>query len=110
MTSIVMPNVYNGVLVFELCPLLAPIVEQDFQMNWALLIISKRSTFLKKLHLPAFSYPLTFSTFYLIKFRTSRGGAQGEGGWIVGTPPSRQKVGKLSNPSWIGRKETKIFE
>jgi hypothetical protein len=43
-------------------PLLAPVVKHDFQMSWALLIISKKST-LKKLHLPAFSYPLTVSTF-----------------------------------------------
>jgi hypothetical protein len=42
--------------------MLAPVVKHDFQMSWALLIISKKST-LKKLHLPAFSYPLTFSTF-----------------------------------------------
>jgi hypothetical protein len=74
-------------------PLLAPVVKHDFQMNWALLIISKRLTLLKKLHLPAFSYPLTFSTFPLIKVSTSRGG----------TPqfhtPNCQVVGKLSNPS-----------
>ena len=43
-------------------PLLTPVVKHDFQMNWALLIISKRLTLLKMLHLPAFSYPLTFST------------------------------------------------
>jgi hypothetical protein len=30
-------------------PLLAPVVKQDFQMNWAILIISKMSTLLKKL-------------------------------------------------------------
>ena len=42
-------------------PLLTPVVKQDFQMNWALLIISKKSILLiEKLHLPAFSYPLTF--------------------------------------------------
>jgi hypothetical protein len=43
-------------------PLLAPVVKHDFQMNWALLIISKRLILLKMLHLPSFSYPLTFST------------------------------------------------
>jgi hypothetical protein len=43
-------------------PLLAPVVKHDFQMSWALLIISKRLTLLKMLHLPVFSYPLTFST------------------------------------------------
>ena len=46
-------------------PLLAPVVKYNFQMSWALLIISKRLTLLKKLHLPALSYPLTFSTFPL---------------------------------------------
>jgi hypothetical protein len=39
--------------------LLAPVVKHDFQMNWALLIISKRLTLLKMLHLPAFSYSLS---------------------------------------------------
>jgi hypothetical protein len=43
-------------------PLLTPVVKQDFQMNWALLIISKKSILLtENLHLPAFLYPLTFS-------------------------------------------------
>jgi hypothetical protein len=64
---------------------------EDFQMSWALLIISKlKSTLLKKLHLPAFSYPLTFSTFHLIKIRTGREGAKGVCGSVgvwVGTPP-----------------------
>jgi hypothetical protein len=36
-------------------------------------------------------------------------------GWVVDgfgcwNTPSRQVVGQLSNPSWIGRKETKVFE
>jgi hypothetical protein len=35
-------------------PLLAPVVKQYFQMSWALLIISKNSSILKKLHLHAF--------------------------------------------------------
>ena len=33
-------------------PLLAPVVKHDFQMSWALLIISKKSTLLKELYLP----------------------------------------------------------
>ena len=53
-------------------PLLAPVVKHDFQMNWALLIISKRLTLLRMLHLPAFSYPLTLST--LISSYKSRQG------------------------------------
>jgi hypothetical protein len=62
-------------------PLLAPVVKQDFQMNWALLITSKKPTLLKKLHLPSFSYPLTFSTFHLIK--VVKGGAKWVGGgWV----------------------------
>jgi hypothetical protein len=81
-------------------PLLAPVVKQDFQMNWAHLIISKKSTLLK--NLPALSYPLTFWTFHLIKVRTGRCGATGGrgcgcGGWNTS---SRQVVSKL----------TKIFE
>jgi hypothetical protein len=56
-------------------------------MSWALLIISKKSTLLKKLHLPAFSYPLTFSTSQLIKVKTGRGGAKG-GDVGVETPQS----------------------
>jgi hypothetical protein len=65
--------------------LLAPVVKHDFQMSWALLIISKRSTLLKKQHLSSFSYiyPLTFSTFHLIKVRTGRGGAKGRM-WVWG--------------------------
>jgi hypothetical protein len=48
-------------------PLLAPVVKHDFQMSWALLIISTRLTLVEKAaYLPAFSYPLTFSTFPLI--------------------------------------------
>ena len=53
-------------------PLFAPVVKQDSQMSWTLLIISKKSTLLKKLHLPAFSYPLTFSTFHLIMHESIR--------------------------------------
>jgi hypothetical protein len=64
-------------------PLLAPVVKKYFQMSWALLNISKKSFLLKKLHLPAFSYPLTFSTFHLIKVRTVKGGAKRVGGgWV----------------------------
>jgi hypothetical protein len=88
-------------------PLFSPVVKQDSQMNWALLINSKKSTLLKKLHLRAFSYPLTFSTFHLIKVRTVKGGTKRVGGrwvWVLEYPQS------LSNPSWIGREETKIFE
>jgi hypothetical protein len=49
-------------------PLLAPIVKH----------ISKKSTLLKKLHPPALSYPLTFSTFHLTRtVRTGRGSAKG---------------------------------
>jgi hypothetical protein len=64
------------------------------------------------LHLPDFSYPLTFSTFHLIKSEQSRVVLNG---WVVDgcgcwNTPSRQVVGKLSNTSWIGWKETKIFE
>ena len=73
-------------------PLFAPVVKQDSQMNWALLIISKNeSTLLKKLHLPAFSYPITFSTFHLIKVRTVKGGAKRVGGgwvWVLEHPQS----------------------
>ena len=48
------------------------------QMTWAPLIISKKSTLLKKLHLSAFSDPLTFLTFLLIKVSTgSWNGAKG---------------------------------
>jgi hypothetical protein len=92
------------------CPLFAPVVKQDSQINWALLIISKKSTLLKKL--PAFSYPLTFSTFHLIKVRTVKGGAKRvAGGWVwVLEHPQSSGSRQLSNPSWIGRKETKIFE
>jgi hypothetical protein len=62
-------------------------VKQDYQMNWALLIISKNGTLLKKLHLPAFSYPLTFLTFHLIKVRTVKGGAKWlGGGWVWEQP------------------------
>jgi hypothetical protein len=82
-------------------PLLAPVVNPDIQMNWALLIISKTLTLLKKLHLPAFSYPLTFSTFPFIKVSTGRGGAK-RGLWVWNTP-NRQVVGKLFNPSWMKR-------
>jgi hypothetical protein len=53
-------------------PLLAPVVKHDFQMNWALLITSKRLTLLKMLHLPAFSYPLTFSTL-IPSYKSRRG-------------------------------------
>ena len=81
-------------------PLLAPVVKQDFQTNWVPLIISKRLTLLKKLHLPAFSDPLTFSTFPLLKL-TGRGGAK-RGFWVWNTP-NRQVVCKLSNPSWMKR-------
>jgi hypothetical protein len=65
-------------------------------MNLALLIIGKKSTLLKKLNLPTFSYPLTFSTFHLIKVRTVKGGAKRVGGgwvWVL-EHPSRQVVGK----------------
>ena len=82
-------------------PLLAPVVKHDFQMSWALLIISKRLTLLKKLYLPAFSYPLTFSTFPLIKVSTSRG--ETESGLWVWNIPNCQVVGKLSNLSWMKR-------
>jgi hypothetical protein len=75
--------------------LLAPVVKHEFQMSWALLIISKRLTFLKKLHLSVFSYLLTFSTFTHIKVTTGRGGAK-RGLWVWNTP-NRQVVGKLSN-------------
>jgi hypothetical protein len=75
-------------------------------MGLALLIVSKMATLLKKLHLPAFSYPLTFSTFPLIKVNTGRGGAK-RGLEVRNTPNHLQVVGKLSNPSWIGWKETK---
>ena len=61
-------------------PLFAPVVKQDSQMNWALLIISKKLTLLKSCILPVFSYPLTFSTFHLIKVRTVKGGAKRVGG------------------------------
>jgi hypothetical protein len=71
------------------------------------LIISGKSTLLKKLHLPAFSYHLTFSTFHLIKVSTGRGGAK-RGLWMWNTP-NRQFVGKLPNPGWTGKKETKTF-
>jgi hypothetical protein len=40
---------------------------------------------LKKLHLPAFSYPLTFSTFPVIKVSTGMGGAK-RGLWVWDTP------------------------
>jgi hypothetical protein len=62
-------------------------------MDWALLIISKKSTLLKKLHLPAFSYPLTFSTFHLIKVRTVKGGAKQVGGGWVWVLEHRQSSG-----------------
>jgi hypothetical protein len=69
--------------------LFAPVVKHDSQMNWALLIISKKSTLLTKLNLPAFSYPLTFSTFHLIKVRTVKGGAKRvSGGWVWEHPKS----------------------
>ena len=87
--------------------MLAPVVKHDFQMSWALLIISEKSTLLKKLRLPAFSYHLTISIFHLIKVGTGRGGAKrGLWVWNIHNP---QFVGKSSNPSWIGRKETKTF-
>jgi hypothetical protein len=60
-------------------------VKHDFQMSWALLIISKMLTLLKKLHLPAFSYLLTFSTFPFIKVITGMGGAK-RGLWVWNTP------------------------
>ena len=75
--------------------LFAPVVKQDSQMNWALLIISKKSTLLKKLHLPAFSYPLTFSTFHLIKVRTVKGGAKWVGGGWMQSRPARGGGGKF---------------
>jgi hypothetical protein len=77
-------------------PLFAPVVKQNSQKNLALLIISRKSTLLKKLNLPAFSYPLTFSTFHLIKVRTVKGGPKRVGGgwvWVL-EHPSRQVVGK----------------
>jgi hypothetical protein len=83
-----------------------PLVKHDFQMNWALLIIIKKSTLLKKLHLPAFSYPLAFSIFHLLKVRTGTGVALK--GWALEHPRlsgSRQ----LSNPSWIGREKLKYL-
>jgi hypothetical protein len=89
------------VIFTPVSPLLAPVVNHDFQMNWALLIISKRLSLFKKLHLPAFWYPLTFSTFPLIKVNTGRGRAK-RGLWVWNTP-NRQVVGKLSNPSWMKR-------
>jgi hypothetical protein len=76
-------------------------------MSWTLLIISEKSTLLKKMHLPAFSYHLTFSTFHLIKVGTDRGGVKG-GLWMWNITNS-PFVGKSSNPSWTGRKETKTF-
>ena len=72
-------------------PMFAPVVKQDSQMNWALLIICKKSTLLKKLHLPAFSYPLIFSTFHLMKARTVKGSAKRVGGgwvWVLENPQS----------------------
>jgi hypothetical protein len=57
-------------------PLLSPVVNHDFQMNWALLIISKRLSLLKKLHL----------------LSTGRGSAK-RGLWVWSTP-NRQVVGK----------------
>ena len=71
-------------------PLLAPVVKHDFRMSWALLIISKRLTLLKNLHLHAFSYPLPYS-----------GGAKR--GLCVWNTPNGQVVGKLFNPSWMKR-------
>jgi hypothetical protein len=89
-------------------PLLAPVVKHDFQINRALLIISNlKSTLLKMLHLPALSDPLTLSTFPLRKVK-GRGGSKREL-WVWNTP-NCQVVGKLSNPSWIGRKETITFD
>jgi hypothetical protein len=67
-------------------PLLAPVVKHDFQMSWALLIISKRLTLLKKLYLPAFSYPLTFSTFPSYK-SPPQAAAELKLGCGCGTPP-----------------------
>jgi hypothetical protein len=77
-------------------------------MNCQRKLTSEKSTLLKKLNLPAFTYPIIFSTFpLLIKVSIGRGGAKG--GLCVWNIPDRQFVGKLSNPSWIGRKETKTF-
>jgi hypothetical protein len=50
------------------CP---SIVKRYFQMSWALSIISKKSSLLKKLHLRAFSCPLTISAFHLIESQHS---------------------------------------
>jgi hypothetical protein len=54
-------------------------------MGWALLIVSKMASFLKKLHLPAFSYPLTFPTFPLVNINTDRSGAK-RGLEVLNTP------------------------
>ena len=52
-------------------PLLVPVVKRYFQMSWALSIITKKSSLLKKLHLRAFSCSLTISAFHLIESQHS---------------------------------------
>jgi hypothetical protein len=52
-------------------PLLVPLVKRYFQMSWALSITTKKSSLLKKLHLRAFSCPLTISAFHLIESQHS---------------------------------------
>ena len=54
-------TVYNYWGIYPVGCLLAPVAKHNFHMNWALLIIIKRLALLKKLLLPAFSLPLTFS-------------------------------------------------
>jgi hypothetical protein len=90
-------------VIYPSRPFACPSSESWFpdELVWALLIISKRLSLLKKLHLPAFWYPLTFSTFPLIKVNTGRGGAK-KGLWVWNTP-NRQVVRKWSNPSWMKR-------
>ena len=86
------------------------------QIIWAPLIISKTSALLKKLNLPAFSYPPTFLTFHQIKVSACTSSCDGAKGVYIGPPaliggthpfppPSRHVVvGRLSNLSWVGRK------